>query len=135
METRVSAGLNASEGRRFGFTLGAAFTALAGVAAWRDHRVAATIFGTLGGLLLVAGLLFPVRLVPVQRAWMGLAAALSKITTPVFMGVVYFVVVTPLGLLLRALGRNPLMQRRGLPSCWIARSADERSRHDMERQF
>jgi len=77
----------------------------------------------------------PTRLGPVQRAWMGLAAALSRVTTPVFLGVVYFGAILPMGLLLRALGRNPLAHPGPQASRWIARPVEARSRRDMERQF
>ena len=43
---------------------------------------------------------------------MGLAHAISKVTTPIFMGVVYFVVITPIGFIRRrAFGSNPLSPR------------------------
>jgi hypothetical protein len=60
---------------------------------------------------------------------MGLAGVLSKVTTPIFMGVVYFLVITPIGLLLRAMGRSPLP----VGGQWHARDAADRRR--MERQF
>ena len=58
---------------------------------------------------------------PVYRGWMGLAAAISKVTTPVVMGVLYFLVLTPIGLLLRAFGHRPLAPSRGVSSAWIPR--------------
>ena len=44
---------------------------------------------------------------PVERAWMGLAGIISKVTTPIFMSVVYFVVLTPVGLLRRCSPEAP----------------------------
>ena len=46
---------------------------------------------------------------PVERAWMGLAHAISKVTTPIVMGVMYLLVLTPVGLLRRRFGGNPLV--------------------------
>lgn len=77
----------------------------------------------------------PGKLGPVYRAWMGLAHLLSKVTTPIFMGIVYFLVLTPVGLALRLLGRRPLSRASGDHGYWIDRSQDTARRGSMERQF
>jgi len=134
LEAAVSARLTPAQGRRFGLTLGAAFVALGGVLVWRG-RAAAPVALVLGVALVAAGLVVPARLGPLQRAWLGLGAALSRVTTPIFLGVVYFAVIMPIGLLLRARGRNPLTRHRAGATCWVPRPVAARSRRDMERQF
>jgi hypothetical protein len=129
---RVPARLTAAEGRRFGLTVGLAFLAFAALVAWRGHPNVATTLGGLGALLVVAGLVVPQRLGPVQRGWMAFALAISKVTTPIVMGVVYFLVVTPTGILRRTFGRNPLRPRAD-GSVWFTRSAEDRG--DLTRQF
>jgi saxitoxin biosynthesis operon SxtJ-like protein len=132
--TGVPARLTAAEGRRFGLVVGAAFLVLGAVLAWRGRPVSAGVIAGLGGLLSLAGLVVPTRLGPVQRAWLRLAAGLSKITTPVFMGVVYFVVLAPIGLGMRLFRRNPLERPPGT-SFWVRREAGTESRADMQHQF
>jgi len=132
---RVSARLTPGEGRRFGLTLGAAFLALAGLNAWRGHSLAARAFAGLGSALVAAALVVPARLGPVHRFWMALAAAISRVTTPVFLGLVYFVVLTPTGLVRRLAGRNRLARPSLSSSFWVAREVAARRRTDMERQF
>lgn len=132
---RVPVRLTSAEGRRFGLTVGGAFAVLGGVAWWRGHPRAAVVLASLGALLILAGLSVPQLLGPVQRAWMGLAHAISRVTTPVFMGVVYFVVLAPVGIVMRVIGRNPL--GHGVApgkGYWVARSGD-RPKGDMEHQF
>jgi hypothetical protein len=124
--------LTAAEGRKFAFTVGAAFLVLAAVMVWRHHPVLMYVFGALGVGLFLAGLLVPQHLGPVNRAWMGLAHAISKVTTPVFMGVVYFVVLTPIGILMRLFGRNPIRHQLVKQSYWAPRS-DQRG--GMKNQF
>jgi hypothetical protein len=68
-----------------------------------------------------------------QRAWMGLASAISKVTTPIFMGIVFFVIITPMGLLMRWFGRRALVHREQNGGFWAAPVSGGRS--DMERQF
>jgi hypothetical protein len=64
---------------------------------------------------------------------MGMSLALSKVTTPVFMSAVYFIVFTPAAVVMRLLGRNPLARSRRRATLWVTRAAGPRS--DMERQF
>ena len=135
MAAGIPAGLSAAEGRRFGVTVGGAFLALAGLAAWRGHAIEARLFAGLGGVLVAAGLAVPARLGPVQRAWMTLAAAISRVTTPLLMGLIYFVIMTPTGWIRRVAAGSRLTPRRDAKSFWVDRPADARRRTDMERQF
>jgi hypothetical protein len=129
---QISARLSAAEGRRFGFTIGIAFLAVAGLLWWRTHIVAAAIAGSLGALLLLSGALVPGKLGPVHAAWMRFALVLSKVTTPVFMTIVYFVVITPIGVIRRAAGKSPILVR-GSSTRWESRGGQPRS--DLNRQF
>jgi len=137
MEKTDSAGLTAAEGRKFAFTLAAAFAVFGGIAQWRGRERAAIVFAVLAGLFLLAGLIAPSRLGPVERAWMGLAKAISRVTTPLFMGIVYFVVLTPTGWLRRALTKRTLSPSRSAKTFWVDRKPmdPEAARRRMERQF
>ena len=125
--------LSRAQGRKFGLTVGIAFAVLGGVAWWRGRATVALGFWVVGGLLILAGLVVPSRLGPVEQAWMGLAHAISRVTTPVFMGVVFFVVFMPVGAVMRLFGRNPLTTHHGNGTAWVSRGEDRRG--DLERQF
>ena len=133
MAAGIPARLTPAEGRKFAFPVGAAFLALAALTWWRDAAILWRVFSVLGGVLIVAGLVVPGKLGPVYRAWMVLAHAISKVTTPIFMGVVYFVVLTPIGLLMRLVGRKPLVHPEQDGGFW--RAAPSGGRADLERQF
>jgi Saxitoxin biosynthesis operon protein SxtJ len=124
--------LTAAEGRTFALTLAAAFGGLAGLLWWRERPAIAVPFLGVAGAFALAGLLFPARLGPVYRGWMGLAHAISRVTTPIFMGVVYFLVITPVGLVRRAIGRNSLRAHQGSTG-WVDRQGSPRG--DLSRQF
>jgi len=64
---------------------------------------------------------------------MGVAHAISKVTTPIFMGVVYFLVITPVGVLRRLFGANSLRAAPGQTSGWVDRRPTPRG--DLTRQF
>ena len=132
---RVPARLTAAEGRKFAFPVGIAFGVLAGVALWRGSPRVATGLAVLSGLLLIAGLLIPAGLGPVQRGWMALAHLISRVTTPIFLGVVFFLVFAPVGLLMRLFGRRVLERAPADGTWWVARAPEARQRMDLERQF
>ena len=65
------------------------------------------VFGVLGGW----ALLLPDSLKPVYHGWMRFGLLLSKVTTPIIMGAVFFIVIAPVALVLR-IGRWDAMHRR-----------------------
>ena len=127
----------ASRGRKFAFTLAASFGLIALVALWRERHVVSIISGTLALSMFLSGFFIPERLEPVESLWMKLAHAISRVTTPIFMGIVYFVVLTPVGLVRRIAGANSLVHRPADGSYWVRRPsmAEEKARNQMERQF
>lgn len=134
MENRVPARLTPAEGRRFAFPVGGAFLVLTGILLWRGHETAAWVTGSLSGLLFVAGTLIPGHLGPVYRGWMGFALLLSKVTTPIFMGLVFFLAIAPIGLMMRLLGRNPVRREEVGGSYFVTRPEGSR-RGNLSRQF
>ena len=132
MAQRSPAGLTRGEGRRFALTLAVAFDVLGGIAWWQGSSRATLVFGAIAGAFALGGLLVPGKLGPVYRAWMGFARALSRVTTPIFMGVVYFLVITPIAAMRRAVGGNPLRAHRGATG-WVDRQ--QAPRGDLTRQF
>ncbi len=133
MANAVPARLTPAEGRRFGLLVGAAFLVLAGLSRWRGHDLAPAILGTLGAVLVAGGVLLPARLGPIHRGWMAFGLLLSRFTTPIFMGALYFLAITPMGLVMRAFGHRPLDPPRGAASLWVRHQSS--SDHSMERQY
>jgi len=97
--------------RSFGLLVGAIF-ALIGVwpVVWRgdDLRLWAVI---VAGVLIVPALIMPGCLRLVYRAWMTLGEALAWVNTRIILSVIFFIVFTPVGLLMRLRGKDPI--RRG----------------------
>lgn len=129
----IQSRLTAREGRRFAFTVGAAFVVLGALSAWRGHQWPPRVLWVGGGTLLLAGVVVPGRLSGVHRAWMGLAHAISKVTAPIVVGAMYFLIITPVGALLRLMGRNPLRHRERDGGFWITAPSDGRS--DLDNLF
>jgi hypothetical protein len=113
--------------------VGIGFGLIGGVFWLKHQQTPGIVAGAVGGVLLFGGIVVPGLLGPLYRAWMGLAKVLSRFTTPIVMGVIYFVVFTPVGLIARAFGHRPLKRAR-TGSYWIDRPAGSRQ-GDLTRQF
>ena len=96
-----------------------------------------------GWSLAVAGAFLAVALVrahwlaPLNRAWTRFGLLLQRIVNPLVMAVIYFAVVTPTGLVMRALGKDPLRLRYDpdAESYWIRRDPPGPERESMTNQF
>ena len=133
--------LGAKALRTFGLVIGGILLALALIAFWRnDWSVGplAAWLGGIGGVLVVLGAAVPVALRPLYRVWMALAIALSFVMTRVVLTLAYYLVIAPIGLALRALGKDPLTKARApeAESYWIRREAPApSSRERLERYY
>ncbi|MGE4071214.1 MAG: SxtJ family membrane protein [Lysobacterales bacterium] len=122
--------------RVFGWLM-AAVAAL--VTLWAWHHQHPTLPWALGASLILALLatVAPQLLQPLNRAWMALGHLLGRIVSPIIMALIYFGVVTPIALIARARGVDP-MRRRFDPSAqsyWIAREPPGPDPKTMERQY
>lgn len=122
--------------RNFGLTTGGIVAVLFGLCfPWLLDRPIPrwpfVILVALGGVGLVA----PMALRPVYHGWMRFGLLMSKITTPLIMGLVFFVVVTPMSLLMRLMGKDYMARRLrdGAPSYRIKSDATPPNR--LEKPF
>ena len=67
-----------------------------------------------------------------NRLWIKFGMLLGKIISPIVMGLVFFFVVTPIGILVRVLKKDVMGLKRGVPSYWINREDKIQS---MKKQF
>jgi hypothetical protein len=85
----------------------------------------------------VVTLLAPAWLTPFNRAWMKLAEILNRIVSPIVLGVLFFVVMLPFGLVMRIAGRDPLRRRYepAARSYWIPREPPGPPPESLKDQF
>jgi hypothetical protein len=110
--------------RSFGVVMGVVCLVLSGLGFWVDSAYwpiwtgAAAVFGSLA-------LLWPRLLSPLNRVWFWFGLALHKVVNPLVMGVLFFVVITPIGLLMRLAGKRPLGLRfePDTSSYWVTRGS------------
>ena len=109
------------------------------IAAWNLYRGRTTVvivFASVGAALVVAGLLAPPAARAFHTAWMRFAVLLGHVNSRVLLTLVYYLVVTPYGVVTRLVGRDPL-RRRGAKgeSYWVERKTTRQEREQFERLF
>lgn len=112
---------------------------LLGIAAWNVYRGRMTVvavFGSLGAALVVAGLLVPPAARAFHVAWMRFAVLLGHVNSRVLLTLVYYLLVTPYGVVSRLVRRDPLRRRgRAEESYWVGRKTTRQTREGFERLF
>jgi saxitoxin biosynthesis operon SxtJ-like protein len=128
--------VSGSSNRSFGFTFAIVFTI---VALWplvrgRSVRGWALIAAT---AFLLATLALPRVLAPLSKLWLKFGLLLHACISPIIMGLVFYTTVTPIGLVRRLLGQDPLRLRFDSVAVtyWIERHPSGPAPDTMPRQF
>ena len=89
----------------------------------------------IAAIFLVIAFVAPQVLKPLNRLWFKFGMLLSKIISPIVMGIIFFITVTPIGLIRRIKNPDPLNQAfdKDADSYWIVRDAD--SLTSMRKQY
>ena len=89
-----------STDRRFGLTIGTVCAVIGASLLWFAHS-SGLYWVSVGIVLVAAGLTLPRVLRPLNAAW-------AWLVSPFVMGAIFFIVLTPIAVVLRALKRDPL---------------------------
>lgn len=123
--------------RTFGLSLGVVCLIWALVFWWRGRS--APIPWLLGAspVLILLALTAPVALRPLHMVWMPVAKGLARAVTWLLLTGVFFLVFTPYGVIMRALGKDPLERKidRARPSYWIIRRDGPFDPARLEKQY
>lgn len=118
-----------TELRKFGLLVGGVFLAVGAVLVLTGSRRAGPVLAAVGLALVVLAAVAPGLLAPVERGWTAVARVMGRVNTAIFLALVFFLVLTPLGFVLRLAGRDELDRRRRGTSNWVpypARNSDPR---------
>lgn len=124
------------EVRNFGLLFAALGILTGAFMVWKGNTGAWVAF-SLAAAFLCTGVFLPRVLAPVYRSWMRLAAILAWLNTRLLLSVFFYLVVTPIGLVMRFMRKDLLQQRidRTAPSYWHKRTAGETEKERYEHLF
>lgn len=122
--------------RSFGFVLAGFFAVVSIWPLFSGNGPRLWAVGSAALLLLVASAA-PRLLGPANRLWFRFGLLLSKFVSPVVMGLVFYLAVTPIAFLMRALGANllGLKVEPGASSYWVERKPPGPEPESLDRQF
>lgn len=108
-----------TELRNFGLVMAAPLALIGGFLLWRERPAAPWVLGA-SAVFLLTGLLFPRVLAPVERGWMAFARRMSVVSTFILLTLSFYVILTPIALVIRLLGKDRLQLKpdAGRASYW-----------------
>ncbi|MDD2714864.1 MAG: SxtJ family membrane protein [Candidatus Wallbacteria bacterium] len=107
--------------RNFSLLIGCGLMIVSGLLFFRHHQAIAIVTQSLSMLVMLCGLLAPLSLTGIHQAWMTVSLAAGWLISRLILTLIFFLVVTPLGIIARFTGRDPLSLKRDLKasSYWI----------------
>ena len=87
-------------------------------------------------IFLAFALLLPAVLTPLNKMWFALGLSLGKVVSPIVLGILFFIVITPVAIGMRLFGRDALlMKKRSVSSYWIDRDPPGPKPESFKDQF
>ena len=122
--------------RKFGLGLGVILAIIAGLLCWRD-RSAWPWLAAASGLSLLTALAFPRALTPLERLFFKVGRFMAKINTAVILTLVYFIIIAPVSVFLKLIGRDILDSEvePARESYWEIREDPPFEKDNYDRQY
>ena len=123
--------------QEFGLIVGGVFVLLGSWWLYRGKFVSAAYALMIAGAALVLGGVFVPRVLVVPRkVWMKLAEGMAYVSSRIILAIVFFLVLTPIGLVKRAMGWDPLQRRAGpRDSFWEPYPERQRDTRHYEKMY
>ena len=121
---------------KFGVTVGVVFCLLGALLCWRGKGYY-YYFLILGGAFIIPALVVPMILRPVEKVWMGAAKCMGWVMTRVILSILFYLVLTPVGLIAKLVGKDflDLEFDRNAESYWIPKEPVKTGKERYENQF
>lgn len=122
--------------RKFGLTVGGVIVIIS-VLLFYFEKSSSIYFAVVGAFLVLAGLLYPQILKPLNKVWMGLAITLGFIMSRVILTILFYLVLTPIAFIARIFGKKFMILKydKSAKTYWEKRSIIQKKPIDYERQF
>jgi predicted membrane metal-binding protein len=128
--------IEGSSDRSFGFVFAVVFAIIAVWPLWTGAPLRWWALAVAAGFVVVAAVVPKVLAVP-NRLWMKLGLLLGAIVSPIALGILFYLVFMPMGLLMRLFGKDPLRLKRdeAAGTYWIPREPPGPPPTSMTNQF
>ena len=122
--------------KKFGLTIGIVLLLISAAMFYYSSELRFH-FGIAGIVIIAAGYALPKILIPFQKLWMGLALVLGFIMSRVILTLLFYFIITPIGIIARLAKKDflDLSFNKSKESYWNYRQQKEYNKLDSERQF
>lgn len=123
--------------RSFGILFFVVFLLVAGYG-WIKGFSDLVIYGSilLSFFFLLTGLFAPSVIRPLNKLWFQLGLLMGRVVSPIVLGILFFIVITPIALLMRIFGRDELkLKKRNVNSYWVERQPHGPDPESFKNQF
>ena len=121
--------------RKFGMTMGIAFLVISSLFFFRHKHTGATYGLVVSCVFFITGMILPVLLRPVYVVWMRLAFILGWVNTRIILIIMFYLVFTPIGLLMRMFGADLLERKKKEATYWNNKEKTDFDPSNYERRF
>jgi hypothetical protein len=110
--------------RTFGFVFTGIFLIVAGYLWYSDSKTSTIqIFLVLAAVFFAFSIFMPVVLRPLNKAWYKLGLLMGRVVSPIVLGILFFILISPIAIVMRLAGRDPLkLRKQDVQSHWIDRA-------------
>jgi Saxitoxin biosynthesis operon protein SxtJ len=128
--------IHPSSNRAFGFVFAGVFALIGAMPLAWGHGMRMWSL-VVGAVFLAVALALPATLGPLNRVWLRFGLLLHRVVSPIVLGIMFFLVVTPLGVAMRAFGKDLLRLRydRQASTYWIDRRPPGPPPDSFDHQF
>ena len=120
----------------FGWVFTVFFSLIGGYSLWKQGTLWPWMFGT-AGVIAAITLIVPGILTPFNRIWMKFGELLHRIVSPIILGIIFFGVITPFGVVKRMTGWDPMRRKfdSSAKTYWIDRDPPGPAPDSLPNQF
>jgi hypothetical protein len=90
----------------------------------------------LSGTFFLVSIAIPKSLSRITKLWLRFGDILGRVVSPITLGLVFFILIAPIGMLTRLFGRDELLlKKKNKKSYWLARQKTDEKFNSFEKQF
>ena len=122
--------------REFGFLIGGIFVVIAAILFYFEKE-SYYYLAIAGVLLIIPAFFYPKLLLPIHKLWMAFSVVLGYFSTRLILGILFYLVITPMGLIAKLFGTDFLDRKieKNKETYWILREDELNTKEETERQF
>jgi hypothetical protein len=129
--------LNLPTNRKFGFFFTVVFLLVALWLYWHSNSTMSTLlFVVIASSFLLVSIFTPQFLTPLNKIWYYFGILLGRIASPVVLGLIFFLIITPIALVIRLQGRDNLrLKKKSVQTYWVDRSPPGPTADSFKNQY